>query len=345
MNKNLQRIFSFFLVCLLAISICASSFALVEGEEAATGGNSEVQDPAHLNDGETGGVEIPTGNTDPSPSPAADSTPTPTATPAPTPETTPVVPAVVTPDIVLPTETPAPTESPSADHTPTPTFAPGETPTPTPDVITITKQPGSENRDAGTSTYFTVNADAYTSVTWHVANSAGAEIANADWAKYNISLHAGDPLRIDVTNITKDVDHFRFYATFFDAGTNRSTTTNAAVLTVKAGANGTTVTPTPAAQTIATPTPTTRPQATATPVPTPVPTPAPTVTPSAITPLPTFTPIPTTAVSSTVQAAAQARTASSGVGPLIAVIGAALVIAAAAVVLILYMNGFIGRRR
>ena len=219
---------------------------------------------------------------------------------------------------------------------------PIEEPTPTPE-ITITKQPGSENREIDSSTYFTVNADRYSSVTWHVANSAGAEIPNADWAKFNIYFHNGDPLRLDVTKVTKDVDHFRFYATFYDMATKQEKTTNAAILTVKASTNTSTPTSTP--QTIATPTPTATPRPSATPIPTPVPTPAPTVTPSAITPLPTFTPIPTTEVSSAVQAAAQARNASSGVGPLIAVILAALVIAVAAVILILYFNGFIGRRR
>lgn len=342
MNNKIQKFFSLLLCFLLVAGICSSAYALLDDEGVPTEGGTNLPDPAHLNDGEGGGVEIPTGNTDPTPTPAAD--PTPTPAPTPSPEVTPVVPAVVTPDIVIPTATPAPTEAPSSEHTPTPTFAPGETPTPSPDTISITKQPGSENRNVGTSTYFTVNADKYTSVTWHVANSSGAEIPSADWAKYNISLHAGDPLRINVTQITKDVDHFRFYATFVDAATNRSVTTNAAVLTVKNDGNAPAA-PTSTPQTIATPTPTATPRPSATPIPTPVPTPAPTVTPSAITPLPTFTPIPTTEVSSAVQAAAQARNASSGVGPLIAVILAALVIAVAAVILILYFNGFIGRRR
>ena len=237
----------------------------------------------------------------------------------------------VEPQIILPEPEPVPQAS-----APAPTAE---------QAFKITKNPSGEVKQEGTTTYFTAKAKYATFYSWTVKNAQGAEVAKNQWAANGISAY--DPVtdeatgevtaQINIVPIKMDVNGWSFTANFRSKANDMVYSSSPAVLSVTPGTSPTPA-PTPAAA-AATPAPT--PAATATPAPTPVPTPVPTVMPTfEITPMPTASAMPV--FDTTTQ-----ETSTRSMGPMLAVIGGAIVVAIVAVVAILAANGMIGggRRR
>jgi hypothetical protein len=135
----------------------AQENALVDVEECAELGVTDVGIRAHAGVGDNGSVDVGAGVgigcddedvTLPPEDPSIPPTPTPTATPTATPTPTPT--ATPTPS---PTPSPTPTEAPTQTPTPTPTAAPTSTPTSTPaSTPASTAEPTATESPASTAT-------------------------------------------------------------------------------------------------------------------------------------------------------------------------------------------------
>lgn len=142
-------------------------------------------------------------------------------------------------------------------HTPTPATTP-----------TVTKNPTSEQVEAGGSAVFVARADNAATVTWYVTSPGGTRYNAANIGQYINGVYAtgANGERLVLYGLNEKMDGYTVEAEFSNAnGTTRST---AAWISVTAPS------PTPS------PTPTPTPAPTATPLPTPTPTPASTPTPT-----------------------------------------------------------------
>ena len=329
---KIQKLFALLMVVLLVGSMSAAAMAQDSGVViVAPGGVDSIPADSGNNTPSTESSSTQPASTETNTTTTTQTTTTETTTSTTTTETTSqsndnmvVNPQVILPEATTPPASPAPTAE---------------------QAFKITKNPTGEVKQEGTTTYFTAKAKYATFYSWTVKNAQGAEVAKNQWAANGISAY--DPVtdeatgevtaQINIVPIKMDVNGWSFTANFRSKANDMVYSSSPAVLSVTPGTSPTPA-PTPAAA-AATPAPT--PAATATPAPTPVPTPVPTVMPTfEITPMPTASAMPV--FDTTTQ-----ETSTRSMGPMLAVIGGAIVVAIVAVVAILAANGMIGggRRR
>ena len=117
----------------------------------------------------------------------------------------------------------------TSPYTPVPTAAPGYTPVypVQPAYLSITKNPTNEGHTPGETAYFVANANAYDSLYWTFVSPNGGEYSaqNFGYMYPNAPVNGSYSTTLSISNVTRDMDGWGTYCTFYYKGQTARTST------------------------------------------------------------------------------------------------------------------------
>ena len=117
----------------------------------------------------------------------------------------------------------------TSPYTPVPTAAPGYTPVSPvqPAYLSITKNPTNEGHTPGETAYFVANANAYDSLYWTFVSPNGGEYSaqNFGYMYPNAPVNGSYSTTLSISNVTRDMDGWGAYCTFYYKGQTARTST------------------------------------------------------------------------------------------------------------------------
>ena len=117
----------------------------------------------------------------------------------------------------------------TSPYTPVPTAAPGYTSVSPvqPAYLSITKNPTNEGHTPGETAYFVANANAYDSLYWTFVSPNGGEYSaqNFGYMYPNAPVNGSYSTTLSISNVTRDMDGWGAYCTFYYKGQTARTST------------------------------------------------------------------------------------------------------------------------
>jgi hypothetical protein len=117
----------------------------------------------------------------------------------------------------------------TSPYYPVPTAAPGYTPVSPaqPAYLSITKNPTNEGHTPGETAYFVANANAYDSLYWTFVSPNGGEYSaqNFGYMYPNAPVNGSYSTTLSISNVTRDMDGWGAYCTFYYKGQTARTST------------------------------------------------------------------------------------------------------------------------
>ncbi len=124
---------------------------------------------------------------------------------------------------------PVPKPAALQDNAAVPTPVPTRTPTPQntkPAYLTITKNPTNENKKQGGTAYFVACSNIYDSLTWTFVGPDGGQYTVQNFARmFNASVSGEYSTTLSIANVTRDMNGWGAYCTFYYSGQTARTST------------------------------------------------------------------------------------------------------------------------
>ena len=124
---------------------------------------------------------------------------------------------------------PVPKPAALQDNAAVPTPVPTRTPTPQntrPAYLTITKNPTNENKKQGGTAYFVACSNIYDSLTWTFVGPDGGQYTVQNFARmFNASVSGEYSTTLSIANVTRDMNGWGAFCTFYYAGQTARTST------------------------------------------------------------------------------------------------------------------------